>query len=208
MKRDRILNMLLGGLLLGLLVVLSGHEDCLLGGRRVEHTSPNQVASPPRVEVRLDTLWLHDTIYRSLPPKVVEVVRPVPSAVDTSSVLSAYYAVRTYTDTLRLFDVATVYVDDTVTENSLRGRLFRYDLAQMQPRIAYIPSAEPTGAVGGSGEKKAFPRLALSVGVQLGREQASVMGGFRWKRTELGVGYDLRLHAASVMVKYDVWRWK
>lgn len=196
MKNERILNVVLAAI--ALMVILAWKEDGDL-------LPP---AAQPAVEVRMDTVHVHDTIYASLPPMVREVVRTVPAEVDTAALLAAFYAVRTYADTLHLQDMATVYLQDTVTENALHGRLVSYDLARLQPRITYLPQAgKPTGTRMETPGKASPARLALTAGVQLGSGQAAVMGGVRWRRTELGVGYDLRLHAPSLTLKYDVALW-
>ena len=198
MKNERILNVVLAAIAFMLLVILGWKEDGDL----------QPTATLPAVEVRMDTAYVHDTIYQSLPPMVREVVRTVPAEVDTAALLEAYYAVRTYADTLHLQDVATVYLSDTVTENALHGRLVSYDLARLQPRITYLPPAgEPTGTRIEVPGKTSPARLALTAGVQLGSEQAAFMAGVRWRRTEFGIGYDLRLRAPSITLKYDVALW-
>ncbi|MBR4533074.1 MAG: hypothetical protein IKO85_00800 [Bacteroidaceae bacterium] len=198
MKNERILNVVLGAIALVLVVLLAWREDGDL-------LPP---AALPAVEVRMDTVWVHDTLFLSQPGMVNEVVRMVPAEVDTAALLASFYAVRTYADTVHLQDVATVYLSDTVTENALHGRLVSYDLALMQPRITYIPpSADTRPASGGTGQLSP-PRLALSLGTQLGSEQAALVVGLRLKRAELGIGYDLRLHAPSVTLKYDIWQWQ
>lgn len=197
---ERHLNIMLLVLLAIAITILARHEDCILGE---DATQPSLL---PHVEVRMDTVWIHDTVVVSRPVPGKVIVRTVPAQVDTADILTAYYAVRTYTDTLQLRDVATVYIDDTVQENILRGRQMRYDLAQLQPRILYDPPNAGNTHIGPrNGTSSA--RLALSVGVQLGSEQAAVMGGIRWKRTELGVGYDIRLHAPSILLKHDIGLW-
>ncbi|MBR4533068.1 MAG: hypothetical protein IKO85_00770 [Bacteroidaceae bacterium] len=58
-----------------------------------------------------------------------------------------------------------------------------------------------------------YPALFLDEGNLLvtgdnGNEQAALVVGLRLKRAELGIGYDLRLHAPSVTLKYDIWQWQ
>ena len=202
MKSERHLNIMLLVLLVGAIMILARHEDCIIGDREAA-----QPAELPHVEVRMDTVWVHDTVFVRLPSLMTEVVRTMPATVDTEAVLASYFAVRTYADTLRLRDVATVYIADTVTENRLHGRQMSYDLAMMQPRIIYDPP-DKEGTDFNPRKGTSTARMALSVGVQLGSEQAAVLGGVRWKCTELGVGYDMRLHAPSILIKHDIGLWQ
>ncbi|MBQ7496202.1 MAG: hypothetical protein IJT75_10755, partial [Bacteroidaceae bacterium] len=188
-KSERILNILLAAMVLLMAWMIAEHEDCILG----DHTS-----EPPIVELRIDTVWVHDTIETPGPVVVREEVREVPARVDTAAVLQRYFTARTLSDTFHLRDVATVRITDTVFQNNIVARTIDYDLAKLdislqrrKPRIGTPPA-----------------RLALSVGVQLGSEQTAVIGGVRCKRTELGLGYDLSLHAPSIFFKYDLWQWQ
>lgn len=150
-------------------------------------------AEEPVVELRIDTCWVHDTVRTAGPVVEREVVREVPASVDTAAILSAYFTERTLTDSFRLRDMATVWITDTLFQNDIVGRSVAYDLAELQPTVSI---------------RHTRPRLALSIGVQLGREQAAPMVGIRYKRAEVLGGYDFRLHAASITLKYDIWQWQ
>lgn len=152
----------------------------------------------PLVEVRMDTVWVHDTISEPGPVVVREVVCEVPAAVDTDAILADYYTRRILSDTLHLRDVATVCITDTLFRNDIVGRAVTYDLAELTPEI--ICHNVP---------RNRYPaRLALSAGVQLGRGQAAVAAGVRIRRAELLGAYDLRLHAPSITLKYDILQWQ
>jgi len=151
----------------------------------------------PIVELHIDTLWLHDTILTAGPVVVREEVREVPADVDTAAIISSYFTARTLTDSFRLRDMATVRITDTLFQNDIIGRAIDFDLAQLDVSYDIHEHRKGTPA-----------RLALTVGVQLGREQAALMGGVRFKRAELGVGYDFRLHAPSITLKYDIMQWQ
>lgn len=167
---------------------------CLLTDRC---SRPMPTAEEPMVELHIDTLWLHDTILTAGPVVVWEEVREVPADVDTAAIISRYFTARTLKDSFRLRDMATVRITDTLLQNDIIGRTVDFDLAQLD--VSYDIH----------GPRKGTPaRLALSVGVQLGREQAALMGGVRLKRTELGAGYDFRLHAPSLTIKYDILQWQ
>lgn len=160
------------------------------------HNIHNVMSEPPVVELRIDTTWVHDTIRTAGPVVVREEVREVPAAVDTAAILSAYYTERTLSDTFHLRDVATVRITDTLYMNNIVGRQVDYDLATLD--VSYEVKYRNCYTQ---------PRMALSLGAQLGREQAAVMVGLRRKRAELLAGYDLRLHAPSVTLKYDLKQW-
>lgn len=187
MKNERILNVVLGAIVLVLVVLLAWREDGDL-------LPP---AALPAVEVRMDTVWVHDTILTAGPVVVREEVREVPADIDTPAILSAYYTSRTLSDTFHLRDVATVRITDTLFQNNIVGRMVDYDLATLHPTV-----------ISGSTGQLSPPRLALSLGTQLGSEQAALVVGLRLRRAELGIGYDLRLHAPSVTLKYDIWQWQ
>ena len=188
MKHERILNIVLATMLLAMMFVLSWHEKCLLGERS---------DGTPAVELRIDTVWVRDTILTTSPVVVREEVREVPASVDTAAIVQHYFTARVLSDTFHLRDMVTVRITDTLFQNDIVGRTVDYDLATLEPTVIYTPAA---------GQR--HPRVALSAGVQLGREQVAVLAGLRIRRAELLGGYDLRLRAASVSLKYDVWQWQ
>lgn len=180
-----------------LLIILGAIEA------RRHHTD---VAQPTMVRLQVDTLWVHDTLHVHHPAVVREVTRPVPAEVDTAAILAAYYTQRIYADTIRLRDAATVYLSDTLEHNMLCGRGVRYDLMQLEPTIIYDPP--PAGEASLNKRHSSSARLALTAGVQLGREQAAVAAGLRIRRAEILGAYDLRLHAPSITLKYDIIEWQ
>lgn len=188
-KRERILNIVLAAAAAALIFVLALQES-EIDRLRTE---------PPAVELRIDTVWVRDTIRTPGPVVIREEVRRVPADVDTAAILQRYYTARVLADTFRLRDLATVRVQDTLFQNNIVGRSVDYELATLIPRLEY--SAPPKAAV-------APPRLALSVGAQLGTEQAAVMAGVRLRRAEILGAYDLRLRAPSLILKYDIWQWQ
>lgn len=187
MKSERILNILLAAMVLLMAWMIADHEDCILGG----HTS-----EPPMPELRIDTVWVHDTLETPGPVAVREEVREVPARVDTAAIVQRYFTARTLSDTFRLRDVATVRITDEVFRNDIVNRTIDYDLATLDVSLqSWKPRATPA-------------RLTLNVGVQLGGGQAALMAGLRYKRTELAGCYDLCLHAPSIILKYDLWQWQ
>ena len=168
------------------MALLAGY---LLGSRVSSHTEE------PTVELRIDTMWCHDTIVKPGPVLVWEEVREVPADIDTMAIVQAYYTTRVMADTLRLQDMAEVHIVDTVVENKIVGRYIDYDLAHL----------DVTASVHG---KTAAPRLALTVGAQMGTEQAALLAGVRIRRAEILGGYDFRLHAPNITLKYDILQWR
>lgn len=164
------------------------------------------VAQPPMVRLQVDTLWVHDTLHVHHPAVVREVTRPVPAEVDTAAILAAFHTQRIYADTIRLRDAATVYISDTLEQNMISGRGVSYDLVQLEPTIIYDPP--PAGEASFNNRRSSSARLALTAGVQLGREQAAVAAGLRIRRAEILGAYDLRLHAPSITLKYDILQWQ
>lgn len=189
-KRNAIA--LLIGIAVGAAIIVIDYAD-----RRL---SEQQAAGLPVVEVRIDTVWIHDTVRTAGPVVVREEVRQVPASVDTAAILAAFYTERTLTDSFHLRDVATVRITDTLFLNDIVGRRVDYELATLVPTAAVV-------AEGASTRQIQPCRLALSVGTQLGSAQAAVMAGLRYRRAELGVGYDLRLRAPSIILKYDIAQW-
>lgn len=189
MKRERILNIVLAAMAAVLIYIISLQES------EIERLR----TETPAVEIRMDTVWVRDTIQTSGPVVVREEVREVPASVDTAAILQRYYTARVLADTFHLRDVATVFVQDTLFQNDIIGRSVDYELATLIPRLEF--SAPPAAA-------SSSPRLALSIGAQLGTEQAAVMAGLRLRRAEILGAYDLRLRAPSLILKYDLWQWQ
>lgn len=187
MKREGIVCLFFMALLIFMLAKIEG---CI---QKHRDTSPDSLL----VEVRIDTLWIHDTLHVYHPAVIRELTRPVPAEVDTAAILASHFMTRVYADTLRIADVATVHISDSVSENRLQSRSIDWVAAQLEPVVTVT---KPPNVV--------TPRLALSTGVQLGTKQATVVVGLRIKRAELLAGYDLRLHTPNITLKYDIWQWQ
>lgn len=171
-----------------ILLVFVGAADFMLWRQA---TAP---VAPPgdSVVIDLDTVWVYDTIYSEGPTIYVEKTVPVPSDVDTAAILQQHYTMRVLHDSVHLRDMATVFIIDTLFRNDIVGRQIRYDLATFDTHITLQP-------------KK--PRLSLSMGAQLGKEEAAVLGGVRYKRSEFLAGYDFRHRSPSLTFKYDIIQW-
>ena len=195
MNKQRLITILLAVLAAAAIVVID-HMDSRLTDRHC-------AAEPPVVELRIDTVWLHDTIATSRPAMVREVVREVPARVDTAAILAAFYAARAYADTLRIADVATVCLLDTIAENSIRSRRVAFDVMRLQPTaVALQPPDAATRTA------PAAPRLAITAGLQAGPRQLAPTLGLRYRRATVAAAYDLRLNAPSVTLCFDIVQWQ
>lgn len=124
----------------------------------------------------------------------------VPAKVDTLSILKDYYAKRIYIDTLKLNDsMGYIVVNDTISENSILGRLWEAQINKTTITEQIIVKELPKnqvyiGLVGGFDRPNivnfAGPSVLLktksdkiySIGVGYsGNKTVSVQGGIYWK---------------------------
>ncbi|MBO4906232.1 MAG: hypothetical protein J5486_04235 [Bacteroidaceae bacterium] len=92
--------------------------------------------------------------------------------------------------------MATAYILDTVSQNSIVSRSLSFDVAQ----LAVTATCQPL--------RPRPPRLSLSAGLQMGRHHLAPYAGLRMRRTEIGLGYDVRLHSPTITLKYDLFQWQ
>lgn len=124
----------------------------------------------------------------------------VPMSIDTLAILKDYYAKRVYIDTLKLKDdLGFIVVNDTVSQNSLLGRMWDAQVNKTTIKEQIIVKELPKnqvyiGLVGGFDKKNiinfAGPSLLLktksdkiySIGVGYsGDKSVSIQGGIYWK---------------------------
>lgn len=124
----------------------------------------------------------------------------VPMSIDTLAILKDYYAKRVYIDTLKLKDdMGFIVVNDTVSKNSLLGRMWEAQVNKTTIKEQIIVKELPKnqvyiGLVGGFDKKNiinfAGPSLLLktksdkiySIGVGYsGDKSVSIQGGVYWK---------------------------
>ena len=152
--------------------------------------SGTPASTEPRVE--RDTIIEYVTIEKEYPvyvPKVKYVTRvnidtfSIP--IDTSAILSDYYAIRTYEDT-QVLDSLDLTITDTVSQNQIVGRKIAYNFTYPRKTITetiYINKRE----------------LYVGVGVTGNPDQLQYLGGelvYRNKKRQaygLGVGVDQNL---------------
>lgn len=125
---------------------------------------------------------------------------PTPMSFDTLQVVNDYYAKRVYIDTLKLADsLGYIVVNDTVSQNSLLGRLWNSQVNKTTVKETLIVKELPKnqvyiGLVGGFDRANvvnyAGPSLMLktktdkvySVGVGYSADKVmSIQGGLYWK---------------------------
>ena len=123
-------------------------------------------------EVKVDTLHVRDTLWRSKPTLVESDTVKVVAPVDTDAIIQAYFSRNVFRDTLVLKEYGTVTLTDTVFENRIWGRQFAYDLSF------------PTYT--------AVKRSTFNVGVGIfgQRDSYGVIGSVKVKHWMLSGGYD------------------
>lgn len=156
------------------------------------------------VKREVDTVWVPVKTVEYRPGKTIYVDSiiyvEVPAKVDTLSILKDYYAKRIYIDTLELNDsMGYITVNDTISENSILGRLWEAQLNKTtiteQITVKELPKNQVyIGLVGGLDRQNivnfAGPSVLLktksdkiySIGVGYsGNKTVSVQGGIYWK---------------------------
>ena len=156
------------------------------------------------VKQKIDTVYqLKDTIVykpgkKIYLDKIIEV--KVPAKVDTLAILSKYYAKKIYVDTLKLADsLGYVIVNDTISENSILGRLWNAQVNKITITDKVIVKELPRnqvyiGLVGGFDKQNIVnffgPSAVIktkndhmySIGMGYsGNKTVSVQGGIYWK---------------------------
>ena len=93
------------------------------------------------VQKQIDTIRVHDTLTIEKPQLVKEIYLRIPAKVDTAAILASQFTERIYRDTVKVPDVMTVVMTDTLRENILTGRDFIYDihLPTFRPKHAFSP---------------------------------------------------------------------
>lgn len=191
-------------LLIALVIIIVLMRSCDGSGSKPGETIKIDGKKYEVLKHTIDTVIVpHDTIvYR--PGKdiyhEVPVYQVVPINIDTLAILKDFYAKRVYIDTLRLSDsLGYIVVNDTISENSLLGRLWTAQVNKTTIKEQIIVKELPRnqvyiGVVGGFDKVNivnfAGPSLILktktdkvySVGVgYAGSGAISVQGGIYWK---------------------------
>ncbi len=135
-------------------------------------------------EVKVDTLHVRDTLWRSKPTLVESETVKVVAPVDTDAIIQAYFSRNVFRDTLILKEYGTITLTDTVFENRIWGRQFAYDLS--------IPTYT------------AVKRSNFNVGVGIfgQRDSYGLIGSVKVKHWMVSGGYDFRNKVPHVGVQY------
>ncbi len=123
-------------------------------------------------EVKVDTLHVRDTLWRSKPTLVESETVKVVAPVDTDAIIQAYFSRNVFRDTLVLKEYGTVTLTDTVFENRIWGRQFAYDLSF--PTYTAVKRS----------------KFNVGVGIFGQRDSYGVIGSVKVKHWMLSGGYD------------------
>ena len=139
------------------------------------------------VQKQIDTIRVHDTLTIEKPQLVKEVYLRIPEKVDTAAILASHFTERIYRDTVKVPDVMTVVLTDTVRENILTGRDFIYDI--------HLPTFRPAS------------HHAISLGGSVGHDFYTLHAAYRYKRLAVGGGYEFHTKQPYVKLSYDIIQW-
>jgi hypothetical protein len=191
-------------LLIALIIIIILMRSCDGTGRKPGETIKVDGKKYELVKHTIDTVIVtHDTIVYRNGKNIyheVPVYQVVPANVDTLAILKDFYAKNVYIDTLKLADsLGYIVVNDTISENSLLGRMWTAQVNKTTIKEQIIVKELPKnqvyiGIVGGFDKVNfvnfAGPSLMLktktdkvySVGVGYsGAGSISIQGGIYWK---------------------------
>jgi hypothetical protein len=191
-------------LLIALVIIIVLMRSCDGSGNKPGETISIDGKKYEILKHTIDTVLVpHDTIVYRKGKDIyheVPVYQVVPIDVDTLAILKNYYAKNVYIDTLKLADsLGYIVVNDTISENSLLGRLWTAQVNKTTIKEQIIVKELPRnqvyiGVVGGFDKVNivnfAGPSLLLktktdkiySVGVgYVGSGAISIQGGIYWK---------------------------
>jgi hypothetical protein len=191
-------------IILGLICVLVFTRACQGGGDKPGETINIDGKKYEVLKHDIDTLIVpHNTIVYKKGKDIYHdttIYMAVPVSVDTLAILNDYYAKRVYIDTLKLADsLGYIVVNDTVSQNSLLGRLWNAQVNKIQIKETLIVKDLPKnqvyiGLIGGFDKVNIVnfvgPSLLLktksdkiySLGVGYSATKTvSIQGGIYWK---------------------------
>jgi hypothetical protein len=191
-------------LLIGLIVVIVLMRACESTGTKPGETIKIDGKKYEVLKHEIDTVLIpHDTVVYKKGKDIYHdttIYVEVPSTVDTSAIIRDYYAKRIFIDTLKLKDsLGYIVVNDTVSENTLLGRLWNAQVNKISIKETLIVKDLPKnqvyiGLVGGFDKQNivnfAGPSLLLktksdkiySVGVGYSASKVlSLQGSIYWK---------------------------
>jgi hypothetical protein len=191
-------------IILGLICLLVFTRACQSGGEKTGETISIDGKKYEVLKHDIDTLIVpHNTIVYKKGKDIYHdttIYMAVPVSVDTLAILNDYYAKRVYIGTLKLADsLGYIVVNDTVSQNSLLGRLWNAQVNKIQIKETLIVKDLPKnqvyiGLIGGFDKVNIVnfvgPSLLLktksdkiySLGVGYSATKTvSIQGGIYWK---------------------------
>lgn len=105
-------------------------------------------------ELKVDTMHVTDTVYRSFPVLVASDPIVVTAPVDTDAIVQEYFTMNVFRDTVRLKEYGIITVTDTVFENRIGGRSFTYDLSI--PTFTAVKQSKFNVGVGVFGQRDSY----------------------------------------------------
>ena len=135
-------------------------------------------------ELKVDTLHVTDTVWKSYPVLVKSDPVLVMAPVDTDAIVQAYYTQNIFHDTLRLKEYGTITLIDTVYQNSIGGRQYSYDL-----NIPTFTAVKRT-------------KFDVGVGAFMQRDSYGLLGSLKVRHVLFSGGYDFRNNTPCIGVQY------
>ena len=113
---------------------------------------------------------------------------PVPANVDTAKILKDYYAIKVYTDTLKLKDsLGYIALTDSITKNSISGRLWSAEINKtLIDRVIYVNKLSNQLYFGGTVSLQQPNNLMIGANAMLKTKKDKLYG--------IGGGIDSRLN--------------
>lgn len=135
-------------------------------------------------ELKVDTLHVTDTVWKSYPVLVKSEPVVVTAPVDTDAIVQQFFTMNVFRDTLVLKEYGTVNVTDTVFENHIIARQFSYDLS-----IPTFTAVKRT-------------KFDVGVGAFLQRDSYGLLGSLKVKHVLFSGGYDFCNNTPHFGVQY------
>lgn len=140
--------------------------------------------------IRIVKKPVHDTIYISYPLPSETVFVPVPADVDTAQILSNYFSLCVYEDTVRIGD----YVDLSITDSVTCNKLISHKIDVLGLPELYVPPSAVSARCVALGAVTGKNLLALKVDLSL-------------KTHTISAGYDFCNKSPVIGYSYKIAKW-
>lgn len=160
----------------------------LIGGHLGFFVARDMIAGKDIIRERVDTVYKTTTVQdvRYYPMPELIVLPPLPAVIDTPAVVADYYALKFYRDTLANTKELTAILEDSVTENNIRDRYFRYELRY--PEITRVETKRSTISAG------VMVDTRQSVSLQAGFKSVFFQAGYNVIDREPFFGFGIKLY--------------